>query len=163
MFIAAMLPWMAHPSILTTEALKEAHNLLTDMENLAGVIMTKAPVISQAFSIIHFSVQICTVISSWSGDSDVQLHWIQAITKVPTALKSELCLLIGGLVIQETTTSFLLSNCLSFLLDFTAESPEMGSAILTWLLYRLAKEHNAEDQLQLLRALPNIGRQKVKM
>ncbi|KAF4532933.1 hypothetical protein B566_EDAN015645 [Ephemera danica] len=135
-------------------------NLMIDVDSLSNVIMSNSPVFFHSFSITHTSAQTCILLKSWLSDSDTQLQWMNEVEKAPTALRKDLFLMIGGLIIEYTTSSVLLSKCLSFMLKLTADLPELGTAVLTWFLYRLAREQEPEDQLQLLRALPSLGSQK---
>lgn len=160
---ASLLPWLAYPSILTSDIFQEAQILLKQTESLDGISITDAPFTSHAFPAAHLAVRIYSLMGSWSASSDLTVTWLKQLSHMPKYLRSECSLLLGALLIHESSSSDELSTSLSVLLELVNSLPELGTSVLTWLLYRLARERNPSNQLELMRALPLMGGQKVSV
>lgn len=158
MLMAALLPWMAYPSILTSQILREAQAVLEKINNLKGITMAEVPFTSHEFPTAHLSVRIYCLIHSWSGNHESVVAWLRQLSLGP-----ECSLVLGAFLIHESSPAPVLSASLTALLALVKTSPQLGTSVLTWLLYRLAREKCPNNQLELLKTLPLLGGQKVRV
>ncbi|XP_078036049.1 focadhesin [Augochlora pura] len=162
--IASILKWMAYPSLLCSDALDMATNLLREMfvERRTGYDNTAVThKVFEAFTnfdpYLQFYVEIIRCLNIWKAN-DI-LVWLKQLSQVPIDLKCKCKLLLSGLFI-ETNDPIVAELSCNILVDVSKEVKSFESHLLSLVLHKLTKSKNSRELKYLLLVVPELATSK---
>ncbi|KOC63321.1 Focadhesin [Habropoda laboriosa] len=163
--IASILKWMAYPSILCSDALDMAKDLLNskifDKGKSTGNDETTSTTSSNRLftlfthsdSYIEFHNELVQCFDIWKPN-DI-LSWLKNMSLLPIHLKDKCKLLISGLFLQ-TTEPRVTELCSNILVDVSKESKSFASHVLPLVLHKLTKSRSNAESKCLLLVIPEL-------
>nr|XP_033328214.1 focadhesin isoform X1 [Megalopta genalis] len=162
--IASMLKWMAYPSLLCSDALNMATNLLREMfvERRTGYDDTAFTCkVFEAFAnfdpYLQFYAEIVRCLNIWKKN-DILL-WLKQMSRVPIDLKCKCKLLLSGLFIETNDPIIAESSC-NVLVDVCREEKSFESHLLSLVLHKLTKSKDSRELKYLLLVVPELAASK---
>ncbi|XP_076657419.1 focadhesin [Halictus rubicundus] len=161
---AAILKWMAYPSLLCSDALDMATNLLREMfvqQRPAYDSTTVTSKIFEAFTnfdpCLQFYAEITRCLNI-SKPNDILL-WLKHMSQAPIDLKDKCKLLLSGLFIETNDPTVAELSC-NVLVDVCREVKSFESHLLSLVLHKLTKSKNSRELKYLLLVVPELATTK---
>ncbi|XP_029048678.2 focadhesin [Osmia bicornis bicornis] len=159
--LASILKWMAYPSVLCSDALDVARDLIQTMfakakptENNGTIFSSRIfTIFTYSDSHIQFYTEIIRCLSVWKVN-DV-ISWLKSMLNVPFDLKDKCKLLISGLLLQ-THEPQVTEFCCNVLIDVAKDKKDFGSHVLSLILHKLTKSRSSLESKYLLLAVPEL-------
>ncbi|OAD52680.1 Focadhesin [Eufriesea mexicana] len=159
--IASIVKWIAYPSVLCSDALNTAKNLMNEVSTETKFIRNDETVFSNRFftvfthsdPYIQLYTELVHCLSIWNLN-DILL-WLKYISHAPIYLKDKCKLLISGLFLQSNETQ-VVQLCCTALVDISKEMNNFGSHVLSLILHKLTKCKSSIESKYLLLAVPEL-------
>lgn len=159
--VASILKWMAYPSVLCSEALDVAKDLMKKIfakaKNTNNDDTSFASKIFETFTHFDFYIQFCIDIvhclSTWNTN-DI-LIWLKNMSRVPLDLKDKCKLLLSGLFLQ-TNDPHITQLSSNILLEISRATKSFESHLLSLVLHKLTKSRSSTESKSLLLIIPEL-------
>ncbi|KZC06418.1 PREDICTED: focadhesin [Dufourea novaeangliae] len=159
--MASILKWLAYPSMLCSDALDIATNLIRNMfVRVKRTAYDDTVFTSKTFKTfsyfdpyVQFHVEIVRSLNVCNSN-DILL-WLKGMSQVPIDLKHKCKLLLSGLFLQTTHPEAAKLSC-SILVDVCREIKSFESHLLSLLLCKLAKSKSTTELRYLLPVVPEL-------
>ncbi|XP_003707265.2 focadhesin [Megachile rotundata] len=159
--LASILKWMAYPSILCSDALDVAKDLIQTMfaitksaDNNGATFSSKIfTIFTYSDSYLQFYTEIIDRLTVWELN-DIVL-WLKNMLDVPFDLKDKCKLLVSSILLQ-TNDPQVTELCCNILIDVTKEKKDFGSHVLSLVLHKLTKSKSNLQSKCLLLVVPEL-------
>ncbi|XP_031825424.1 focadhesin isoform X2 [Nomia melanderi] len=159
--VASILKWMAYPSLLCSDALDMATDLLKEIFIQRSPAHNETMVMSKIFEAfthfepcLQFHVEIVRCLNTWEPN-DIVL-WLKRMSQVPIDLKNKCKLLLAGLLIQTNSSEIAELSC-NILVDVCREVKSFQSHLLSLVLHKLTKSKTSTELKYLLLVVPELA------
>ncbi|XP_050466238.1 focadhesin isoform X2 [Cataglyphis hispanica] len=159
---ASLLKWLAYPSLLCSDALGEAKELLIRMSqkqtgNSDGIVSNKMLL---TFSHSNRYIQFYTefIRSLYSLENNI-LSWLENLSLAPIDLRYMCKLILCGIFLYSNEPIVIQKTC-DILVQIAREINSFSSHVLSLLLHKLTKSHDSSTLKYLLLAIPEFAMSK---
>ncbi|XP_043278207.1 focadhesin [Venturia canescens] len=159
--ISSILQWMAYPTVLCSEALDLARNLIKKI--VRGEPKNYTPSESESdnkfkglYKVdanLQFYMELCCTVESLNRETI--LPWLEKLSKSPNYILPSYKLIIAGVFLESNNQEIIKKTC-----RLLVELSKNGGQILPTILYKLSNTRDCEQTKTLLFALPRLTRSK---
>lgn len=160
---ASLLKWLAYPSLLCSNALAVAKELLirimsqTQTDNGNDVVSNKTLLMfSHSNRYIQFYIEL--IRSLYSLENDI-LSWLENLSLAPVDLRYMCKLILCGIFLYSNEPGIVQKTC-DILIQIAREINSFASHVLSLLLHKLTKSHDSYTLKHLLLAIPECAMSK---
>jgi len=158
---ASLLKWLAYPSLLCSDALAVAKELLirimsqtqTDNDNVSNKTLL---MFSHSNRYIQFYIEL--IRSLYSLENDI-LSWLENLSLAPIDLRYMCKLILCGIFLYSNEPGIVQKTC-DILVQIAREINSFASHVLSLLLHKLTKSHDSYTLKHLLLAIPECAMSK---
>lgn len=162
MLLAALLQWMAYPSLLSCDGLETAKNVISLIQN-RKICSTNSKILyrNKIFitlryfdSNVPFYLETCRCVEDLNNENTIL--WLERVAEAPHDFKCKLKLFLSSIFLQTGNTDVTIKAC-NILLSIVKENNSFASHLLSLVLYKLTNSQHYNETKTLLFALPELA------